>query len=155
MIYRSPYPDLEIPNVSLHDCLLGHAGQHASKAALIDGTTGRTVTYGQLATAVQQTAEGLASRGFRKGDVFAIFSPNLPEYAIAFLGVSTAGGVNTTINPLYTAEELHRQLVDSQAKLIVSVPAFLDKVLEAVKDTAVEEIFVFGEAPSKPGWADL
>jgi acyl-CoA synthetase (AMP-forming)/AMP-acid ligase II len=155
MIYRSPYPDLEIPNVALHDYLLGHAGQHTSKAALIDGTTGRTVTYGQLATAVQQTAAGLASRGFRKGDVFAIFSPNLPEYAIAFLGVSTAGGVNTTINPLYTAEELHRQLVDSQAKLIVSVPAFLDKVLEAVKDTAVEEIFVFGEAEGATPFAAL
>ena len=46
MIHRSPYPDLEIPNVALHDYLLGHAEQHADKAALIDGTTGRAVTYG-------------------------------------------------------------------------------------------------------------
>ena len=104
---------------------------------------------------MQQTATGLAARGFRKGDVFAIFSPNLPEYAIAFLGVSTAGGVNTTINPLYTAEELHRQLVDSGAKLLVSVPAFLDKMLEAVKGAAVEEIFVFGEAEGATPFAAL
>ena len=104
---------------------------------------------------MQQTATGLAARGFRKGDVFAIFSPNLPEYAIAFLGVSTAGGVNTTINPLCTAEELHRQLVDSGAKLLVSLPAFLDKVLEAVKGTAVEEIFIFGEAEGATPFAAL
>ena len=51
-------------------------------------------------------AAGLHQRGFQKGDVFAIYSPNIPEYAIAFYGTGLAGGIVTTINPLYTVDEL-------------------------------------------------
>ena len=42
--------------------------------------------------------------------MFAIYSPNVPEYAVAFHAVSLLGGINTTINPLYTATELAQQL---------------------------------------------
>ena len=91
MIYRSPYPDVDIPNITLQDYLFEHAAKYADKAALIDGPSGRTLTYGQLVGTVQRTAAGLAARGFGKGDVFAIYSPNVPEYAIAFFGVATAG----------------------------------------------------------------
>ena len=59
--------------------------------------------------------------------MLAIYSPNLPEYAIVFLAVAMAGGVNTTVNPLYTADELAKQLQDSGARFLVTVPPFLDK----------------------------
>ena len=146
MIYRSPYPDVDIPNVTLQDFLFERAVKYTDKAALIDGPTGRTVTYGQLVGAVRRTAAGLAARGFGKGDVFAIYSPNVPEYAIAFFGVATAGGINTTVNPLYTADELKRQLVGARAKFLVTVPQFLDKAQDATAGTSVEEVFVFGDA---------
>ena len=45
-----------------------------------------------------------------KGEVFAIYLPNIVEYAIIFYGVGFAGGTSTTVNPLYTAEELEKQL---------------------------------------------
>ena len=146
MIYRSPYPDLDIPNVTLQDFLFEHAATHPDKAALIDGPSGRAVSYEHLVGAVRRTAAGLAARGFAKGDVLAIYSPNLPEYAIAFLGVATAGGVNTTVNPLYTADELKRQLVGSGARFLLTVPQCLDTAHEAATGTSVEEVFVFGEA---------
>ena len=53
--------------------------------------------------------------------------------------------INTTINPLYTPEELRRQLNDAGARFILTVPSFLDTVREGIRDTAVEEIFVLGE----------
>jgi acyl-CoA synthetase (AMP-forming)/AMP-acid ligase II len=155
MIYRSPYPDVDIPNVSLQDHLFEHAAKYTDKPALIDGPTGRTLTYGQLVTAVQSTAAGLAARGFGKGDVFAIYSPNVPDYAIAFLGVATAGGINTTVNPLYTADELRRQLLDSEATLLVTIPQFLDKAITAAAGTQVAEVFVFGEAEGATPFATL
>ena len=68
-----------------------------------------------------------AARGFGKGDVFAIYAPNMPEYALAFLSVAMLGGINTTINPLYTADELAKQLDDSGAIYLVTAPPFLDK----------------------------
>jgi len=155
MIYRSPYPDVDIPDVPLQDFLFEHAARFADKAALIDGPTGRELTYGQLVSAVRRTAAGLAARGFGKGDVFAIYSPNVPEYAIAFFGVAAAGGINTTANPLYTAAELQRQLIDSNAIFMVTVPQFLDKATEAIAGTSVREIFVFGEADGATPFDEL
>jgi acyl-CoA synthetase (AMP-forming)/AMP-acid ligase II len=100
-------------------------------------------------------AAGLAARGFRKGDVFAIYSPNLPEYALAFYGVSAAGGINTTISPLYTTDELTRQLDDAGARFLLTVPPFLDRALEAAGRSGVEEVFVFGQAEGATPFASL
>lgn len=145
MIYRSPFSDVDIAAMSLPVFVLEHADRRSDKAALIDGPTGRTLTYAQLAGAIKRTATGLAARGFTKGDVFAIYSPNLPEYAVAFFGVATAGGISTTINPTYTATELRRQLQDSGASYLVTIPQCLDTAREAITETVIEEIFVFGD----------
>src|SRR2546425_9756623 len=115
MLFRGPYPDVAIPELPLTPFVLDLAGKLADKPALIDGPTGRTLTYGQLAGAIRSAAAGLSRRGFRKGDVLALYSPNLPEYAVAFHAVATAGGVNTTVNPLYPADELAKQLEDCGA----------------------------------------
>ena len=155
MIYRSSFPDVEIPEVPLPDYVFEHVDRWPDKAALIDGPSGRTLTYAQLLAAARATAAGLAARGFAKGDVFAIYSPNLPEYAVAFFGVAIAGGTVTTINPLYTPAELNRQLHDAGATLLVTIPQFLDKAREALAGTAVREVFVFGEAEGATPFAAL
>ena len=100
----SSSPPVTIPDVSITDFVLRHAARLGDKPALIDGPTGRTLSYRQLAEGARRTAAGLARRGFAKGQVLAIYCPNLPEYAVVFLGVAMAGGVNTTVNPLYTAD---------------------------------------------------
>lgn len=146
MLFRSPYRDVEIPEITLTEAVLRRAEELADKPALIDGASGRSMTYGELSQAVRRAAAGLSERGFRKGDVFAIFSPNLPEYAVAFLAVAMLGGINTTINPVYTGDELAYQLKDAGAKYLLTVPQLMDKATEAVSGSTVEEIFVFGEA---------
>jgi len=145
MIIRSPYPDVAIPEQPFTDFVLQQAQRLADKPALIDGPSGRALTYGQLAAAIRRAAAGLAARGFRKGDVLALYSPNLPEYAVVFNAVASLGGINTTINPLYTAEELALQLNDSGARFLVTVGPFLDKAQDAAGQSKVEEIFVIGE----------
>jgi acyl-CoA synthetase (AMP-forming)/AMP-acid ligase II len=155
MIFKSGQADVTIPSMPIHEFALRHAQRLANKAALIDGPSGRTITYGQLAGGVRACAAGLAAKGFKKGDVFAIYCPNLPEYAVAFLGVSLAGGINTTVNPLYTADELAKQLNDSKARFLLTVPPFLDKAKEAAAKSKVEEVFVLGEAPGATPFATL
>ena len=114
---------------------------------MIDGLTGQKYTYGQLADAVRRVASSLAARGFGKGDVLALYSPNLPEYPIPFLAAALLGGITTTINPLYTVEELAFQLNDSHALYLITTPAFLEKALAGKQRSQVREVFVFGEAP--------
>jgi len=110
VIFKSPYPEVEIPSVSLPEFVLAGAAALGSKPALIDGPTGRTLSYADLDRAVRHGAASLARRGLRKGDVFAIYSPNLPEYAVALHAVATLGGIATTANPQSTPRELASQL---------------------------------------------
>ena len=42
---RSPFPDVEIPDMPFTDFVLERAGERGGKAALIDGPSGRTITY--------------------------------------------------------------------------------------------------------------
>jgi acyl-CoA synthetase (AMP-forming)/AMP-acid ligase II len=146
MIYRSPLAEVSPPNRSLTDYVLAAASTRAEENAIVDGPSGRALTYGTLLAMIRQAAKGLSLRGFGKGDVFALYCPNYPEYAVAFHGVASLGGVNTTINPLCTPKELNRQLSDADAKLVLTVPPFLDNVREGVQGTNVKEIFVLGEA---------
>jgi acyl-CoA synthetase (AMP-forming)/AMP-acid ligase II len=156
MITRSTSPDVSIPDITITEFVLRQASRLADKPALIDGPSGRTLTYGQLVEGIKRTATALSRRGFTKGDVFAIYSPNLPEYAIVFLAVATLGGTVTTVNPLYTAGELANQLKDCKAKLLITVPMFLDKAKEAANGVdTIQDIYVFGTADGAKPFSEL
>ncbi|WP_414588695.1 thioester reductase domain-containing protein [Scytonema sp. PCC 10023] len=155
IIFRSPYPDISIPEQPLTEFVLQRAVELAQKPALIEGHSDRIVTYGQLADSIGRVASSLVARGFSKGDVFAIYSPNIPEYAIAFHAVATLGGVITTVNPSYTAEELAYQLNDAGAKYLVTIPDLVTQALEAVGQSKVQEVFVFGEAAEATSFSVL
>jgi acyl-CoA synthetase (AMP-forming)/AMP-acid ligase II len=156
----SPFPDVDIPSVSLTELLFGDADGLAAvseRTALVDGLTGRTVRYGDLAAMVSRFAAALAERGIAKGDVVAILSPNSPHYAVVFHGILAAGAVATTINSLYTADEIAHQLRDSRSVLLVTVSPFLDRATAAAAAGGVEvrSIVVMDGADGHESLADL
>ena len=145
MVFASPLPDVEIPLVPLSEYVLANAAALGDKPALVDGASGRTITYSGLAAAVRAFAGGLVRYGMKPGDVLALMAPNIPEYAVVFHGVATAGCTITTINPTYTSYEVNKQLLDSGARLLVTIPMFLEVATEGAKGTSVEGIYVLGE----------
>ncbi|HEU5441767.1 MAG TPA: 4-coumarate--CoA ligase family protein [Ktedonobacterales bacterium] len=151
MIVRSPDPDVVIPDTPFAPYVLRQAERLAGKLALIDGASGRAYTYGEVAAIVRRLAAGLSSRGFRKGDVLALFSPNCPEYPMVFLAAALLGGATTTINPTYTVDELAYQLNDAGARYLVADPVVLEKALEGKRRSRVEEVFVLGQPLSAGG----
>jgi acyl-CoA synthetase (AMP-forming)/AMP-acid ligase II len=144
MIFHAPFPDVAIPEVAITPFVLQKAKLLGSKPALIDGPSGRIITYEQLAESIERTAAGLHERGFKQGDVFGIISPNVPEYAIAFHAVASLGGTCCPVNPVYTEQEIAHQLKDSGARFLVTVPGCLAKANSAAAlGTYIEEVFVF------------
>lgn len=133
-----------IPATDITSFVLEHASEHADKAALIDGPSGRTITYGELDNATQALAGGLAGIGVEPGDRVSMYMPNLPEYAVIFHGTIRAGGVVVTANPLYTAGELRHQITDAEPKVLFTVPPFLEIAKEAAADSSVEQIVLVG-----------
>ncbi len=49
MIRRSPMPDVEIPDLPLTEYVLAGGAGQPDKPALIDGASGRVMTYGEYA----------------------------------------------------------------------------------------------------------
>lgn len=146
MIYESPFPAIAVPHVTLAEHVLGSAAAIQDRVAIVDGPSGRSLTYGQIAGGARRVAAGLAERGFGRGDVLAIWLPNVPEYILPFLAVSMLGGINTTLNSLYTPDEANFQLNDTGAIYLVTIPQFMERATAAVRGTRVREIFVLGEA---------
>ena len=155
MIYRSPLPDVEIADLPLTAYVLAGAAGQPDKPALIDGASGQTLTYADLETAVGSLAGGMAASGFVKGDVLALMAPNMPEYAVVFHAVAMAGGIVSTINPTYTEAEVHSQLQDSGARILVTIPPLLAAVSRATAGTGAGEIYVLGEAHGAKPLASL
>ncbi|MFC7243916.1 AMP-binding protein [Catellatospora aurea] len=140
MPFSSPMADVEIPEVSVPQLVIGPAAARGDHPALVDGRTGQTLTYAQLAHMVDRLAAGLAGAGLRPGDVLALFSPNTLLYPVVFHAALAAGATVTTVNALATPKDLTTQLADSGAKLLVTVSPFLDRASAAAAQ--VQEILV-------------
>ncbi|MFL5881639.1 MAG: AMP-binding protein [Actinomycetota bacterium] len=153
--WTSDRPDVGPAAVPMPEFLLEHASRFGDKPALVDGPTGRALSYRQLADGVERVAAALAARGFGKGDVLALSSPNLPEYALALYGAMAAGGAVTGASPLLTAGELAGQLADAGASVLVTVPPFLETARAAADKAGVTEVLVFGEAEGATPFASL
>ena len=146
MIFSSPHEAVTIPETSLAEYVLQRAPEFGNKPALIDGSTGLTVTYSDLAPTIHKLAAGFGRHGLGKGDVLAIYSPNSTEYALAFLAVAMLGGATTMVPPLSTDTELKTQLKDSGAQYLLTIPQLLTKVDHATQGNQIRQTFVIGES---------
>ena len=125
-MFTSPYPDEVIPKLSVYDFLFKDlTAEDAARIALIDGPSGAETSYGALKAHIDLFAGALADRGMGIGDVIALHSPNIPAFATVFHGILRSGATATTINALYTDEEMARQLLDSGAKMLFTVSPLL------------------------------
>ncbi|QDE35712.1 4-coumarate--CoA ligase family protein [Microbacterium foliorum] len=123
---RSSYPDVEIPAVSIHDFLFGDVEEGRLDAiAIVDGVSGSTTTYRQLIAQIDLFAGALAARGVGVGTTVGVLCPNIPAFATAFHGILRAGATATTINSLYTPDEIANQLTDAEATWLITVSPLL------------------------------
>ncbi|MDX2528224.1 MULTISPECIES: AMP-binding protein [Streptomyces] len=133
MIFKSKYPDVAPVDHPLHEWVLGDASRRGTRSALVDVASGRTLTYGELAALVRGIAAGLAAEGIGKGDVVALHSPNTVLFPVVLYATTAAGGTVTTLSPLATPAEIAKQLIDAEARLMVSVSALVETARAAVE----------------------
>src|SRR3954452_8073427 len=136
-IHTSELPPVETPTTPIWQTVLADAPGRGDHPALIDGITGQTISYAQLAHMVERMAAGLAEIGVEPGDVIALHSPNTVLYPVVLYGASRAGATVTTLSALTTAKDMAGQLADSGATLVVTVGALLPVALEAAGERPV------------------
>jgi len=80
--------------------------------------------------------------GLTKGDRVALQMPNGLAFPVAAFGILKAGCVLVNVNPLYTAEEMARQFLDSEPHALVIVDMFADKIPAATRGHPIPNIIV-------------
>src|SRR5271169_3049824 len=95
-------PGIRIPRMSLTAYVTEYFHGYGNKPAIIDGFSGRTLTFKQLEQGIDLTAGGLASLGIRPGHVCAIHARSCIEYPVLFHAVARAGATVTTVSPTYS-----------------------------------------------------
>ena len=114
------------------------ARRWADADAVVDGT--RRITFAALQRAVDDVARGLIASGIERGDRVAVWAPNSPEWIVAALGVTTAGGVLVPINTRFRGAEASFILARSGARALFTVRGFLDTDYPALLASAGAEL---------------
>ncbi|KAG0050440.1 putative fatty-acid--CoA ligase FadD10 [Gryganskiella cystojenkinii] len=146
-IYTSAKPNQVIPQINAYSYAISNPNNTKdSHPVLVDALTKRTITFGEWKRDTRRWATGLESIGFKRGDVLALFSFNQVDYSITLFGALVLGGVCTTVNSAYTADELAYQLTDSGASVIVTHPELLPVAIDGAKKAGIplNKIFLYG-----------
>jgi acetyl-CoA synthetase len=127
----------------------------AGRTAIIwEGEDGavRTLNYHALRDAVSRLANGLKALGIGKGDVVAIYLPNLPEAFVAIHACNRIGAIYTVLFAGFSPDAVALRLRTARAKLVVTadgslrrgrVIPLLDNLRQARRDApSVEHIIV-------------
>ena len=157
-MFTSPFPDVEIPDVSIYDDLFADlSADDAARIALIDPATGAETSYGALKTQVDAFAGALAARGVGTDTVLGLLCPNVPAFATVFHGILRAGATVTTINSLYTAGEIEKQLRDAGASWLITVSPLLGAAQQAAEAVGIptERLVVLDGADGHPDLRSL
>ncbi|KAJ1404751.1 EF-Hand 1, calcium-binding site [Sesbania bispinosa] len=121
---------LDLNTASLVLSQFPHADIAEARIAFIDSSTNQRVSYGELRRSIYSLASALFhGLEIRKGDVVFVLSPNSILYSTICLAVLSVGAILTTANPLNTESEIAKQVCDSGAKLAISAPEELHKLV--------------------------
>ncbi len=118
-------------NVTIGDILETINKKYGNKTALRiknDDGSFREISYVKLGRRVVSISSVLINLDIKKGDRVAILSENRPEWAAAYFGIMSCGGVILPVDVKLTDVEIRFILNDSQAKCIFLSGKYLDTI---------------------------
>ncbi len=133
-------------NVSVN-CIDRHVRREPNRVALHwigeDATT-RQWTYAELLDETARLAAALAELGVGRGDVVAIYLPNLLETFAAVHACFRIGAIYNIIFSGFSAQALYDRIVDTGAKVVITADATVrrgrDVPLKATLDTVLDRL---------------
>ncbi|MGH8026664.1 MAG: AMP-binding protein [Pseudoxanthomonas sp.] len=137
--FRNVASDAFDTGQTLPQMLIAACERHADRPAFTN--LDHTLRFGEVERLSSDLANYLRNGlGLEPGQRVAIMLPNLLQYPVAVLGTLRADLIAVLVNPLYTAHELHHQLVDSGATALIVLDNFGAVAAEAVPGTAVRHV---------------
>jgi len=110
------------PTATFPQLLAALAERHPGRVALREKRYGiwQPLTWAEYERRVRRFALGLASLGFRRGEVLAILGDNRPEWVIAELAAQSLGGMSVGLYPDGVVDEVHHVVDHARVRFIVA-----------------------------------
>jgi len=109
-------------NVS-YNCLDKHLTTQPEKIAIefeADDGSVTKVSYRELHSRVCQFANGLKSRGIKKGDRVIVYMPMSVEAVIAMQACARIGAIHSVVFGGFSSKSLHERITDAQAVAVIT-----------------------------------
>ena len=110
-------------NIS-YNCIDRHLASRAEQTAIIwegdDAADDKAITYQQLHDEVCRLANGLKSRGVKKGDRVCIYMPMIPEAAYAMLACARIGAIHSVVFGGFSPQSLKDRILDSDCQTVIT-----------------------------------
>jgi long-chain acyl-CoA synthetase len=130
-----------------------HALDHPDRPAIVMGTSGQTVTYGEYEAHCNQVAHFLRSVGLQRGDHIAVFMENNPRMLEIEGGAERIGLYYTLINSYLAPDEVAYIVANSRSRLLFSSAAKRDAAQAAAAECPqLERKLITGPGPLPAGW---
>ena len=111
-------------NHTLHDWLQSNADKYGADAAITASDS--ILSHRDVFERATNLSAGLRSLGLKHGDVVGVQLPNIPEFIISYLAISSIGGIMQTLHMPYRHTELEYLLKDSNASAVICLSSFRD-----------------------------
>lgn len=142
---------INLQDQPIHSYIEQHAKLDAAKTAI--NFYGQEISYGELWDSINRLANFLSEQGVEKGDTVGLYLQNCPQYIIAFFATQKIGAIAGPCNPMFKEWELKYQLVDLNAKVLITSPDQFE-IFEKIQDETNVEIKVLTSyndyLPSQP-----
>jgi len=153
-VVYSRHEDCNLHNLTVVQRFFEQASLYPKAVAVECGLTGRKYSYDQVRVLTRRFGSALVRMGFKRGEVLGLVLPNIPEFPIALFGGAGIGMPVTTVNPIYTAEEIARQMNMSGAAAIVTIPQMAETIRKvAAMCPNVRQLIMIGD--QHEGFASL
>ncbi|KAF2631583.1 acetyl-CoA synthetase-like protein [Macroventuria anomochaeta] len=139
---KSPFPDVKIPDVDLWGLIFDSKDRDFpdDKVLYRAINSDRKYTFADVKAHATAFGEGLCNLwDWQRNEVLALYTPNDIDVPPIIYGTFFAGGIVTPANPGYSADELAYQLLNSEARALVTTKAFLKTALEAMKKVGMPD----------------
>lgn len=130
------------------NCLDRHLAIRGDKTAIIwepndPKEEAQHISYNELYTRVNKTANVLRDMGIEKGDRVCIYLPMIPELAVTMLACAKLGAVHSVIFAGFSASAVSSRVNDCEAKMVITSDGSYrgNKVLDlkSIVDEALEK----------------
>ncbi|KAK6934909.1 AMP-binding enzyme, C-terminal domain [Dillenia turbinata] len=128
-IYHSKYPPISLPTDPFLDVvsfIFSH--QHNGVSALVDSSSGSSISYSELFPLVKSIASGLHHSGVSQHDVVLVLLPNSIFFPVVFLSTLYLGAIVTPMSPLSSTCEIKKRIADCNVKFVFTVSDKIDQI---------------------------